>query len=166
MIKSLNNFFLALFMTVLFMGCSKYKSQSLKKFKTAEFNFNGCLLEEKDYESLSLDLIKGYEKEELVEHGFCEYRIIYPNSSILYVSTDIYSGSQLNYSNLNSIGIDTHAKSRSMELIDTLRYNGSTEDGKYWLEYVLGDFVVGYVGVADDDKSTFDQMIQSVEKIK
>lgn len=125
-----------------------------------KLDFRNCLSDEKRYEQITIYIPKGFKKEKKEKHGFCEYRFNYTDKSVIYVSSDIYSGSSLNYGNLLNIGVNTYAKSRSLTLTDIIKSSGKNKD-LYWLEYVLGDIVIGYVNVPKNRKVEFDNVISS-----
>ena len=151
---------ITLFIIAFYLSCSssKYIGVSSKKL-----GFENCLEKEKRYSFVLIDVPKGAKKQKLEKHGFCEYRFNYNDKSTIYVSTDIYSGSRLNYDNLYQIGVDTYAKSRSETLTDTIKNSGTDKD-LHWLEYVFGDVVVGYVNVSKERKIEFDRAIASLSK--
>ena len=97
-----------------------------------------------------------------VYHGFCEYQFQYKDSSTLYVSTDIYYGGKPNSVNRASIGINTYAIERSAELVDTFSNSGVQENGKCWMEEILGNYVVGYVNVHPDNKGKINSSLKSI----
>jgi len=101
----------------------------------------------------------------IINEGFCEYQLKYKDSLIFYVSSDIYSGSRINFKNTYAIGIDTYAKSRSLEPVDTIKNEGQQENGKYWLEYILGDVVVGYVNMPLSHEIKFKHMINTLKRV-
>lgn len=100
---------------------------------------------------------KGYKLLKVDDHQFCEYRMVYEDRSILYISTNIYDGSNLNAENRYREGIITYSSNRS--LYDTIRNSGKNGD-RYWLEWINGTYVVGYVDVSDT--ATFHIAIKSI----
>lgn len=101
-----------------------------------------------ELEKLRLTLPDGFELITLEpEEGFCEYQLLYPDQSIYYVSTNIYSGSRINYKNRYEAGISTYSVNRSIN--DTLNVRGVQQDGRYWHESIRGSYVVGYANLSD-----------------
>jgi hypothetical protein len=92
-----------------------------------------------------------------------EYRIVYPDSSILYIGNDNWRGSKLNVVNRVSIGV--RAISRKNEH-DSLFFDGIQSNGRCWRENILGDIIVGYVNVHADDKAKYEQSVQSVRNYR
>ncbi len=142
-------------------------SNSSEKSKIIVLDFTNCLLNEKKYDKIILNIPKRFIKKRVIDyHGFCEYSFKYDDGSIIYVCTDIYNGSYLNYNNRMSLDINTYAKLRSIEPIDTIKNYGMQQNGKYWLEYILGDIVIGYLNVPSEFKELFDNVIPSLKRKK
>jgi hypothetical protein len=152
------------YILILLLLCISCSSSKSLQFSSKLLNFENCLLNEKKYEYIEIEIPKGSKKTKEENHGFCEYRFEYQNKSTIYISTDIYSGSRLNYENLYSIGIDTYAISRSETLMDTIKNSGTNKNKLYWLEFVLGDVVVGFVDVPEEQKEEFEKAILSLNK--
>lgn len=136
------------------------KQTSVKKIK---LDFTKCLVEDKGYNYLSISIPKGFKKKWEQSHGFCEYQFHY-RDAVFYVSTDIYSGSRINIQNRFEIGIDTYARSRSLEPVDTIKEGGIQTDGRYWEEQILGSYVVGYANASATQVESFKRTINSVTK--
>ena len=90
-----------------------------------------------------------------------EYRIVYPDSSILYIGNSNETGSRLNMANRVSKGINALYKKHPL---DSLYLDGKQGNGMHWKENVLGDFIVGYVNVPSEKKKEFDKALLSVRK--
>lgn len=150
---------------IFFMGCSIIPTSN-NKFKNVIINFENCLIDDKNYEKLSVKLLKGFKLKEVEKEGFCEYRFKYKQSTYFYITTDIYSGSYLNSKNRYNIGINTYAKSRSLHPVDTILNSGIQEDGRLWKEHILGDLVVGYINCSAEIKPLFEESINSLRRIK
>jgi hypothetical protein len=106
-------------------------------------------------------LIKG--KNDFTGDYHSEYRIIYADSSILYIGNDNWHGSRLNIVNRANKGIRGINK---QYVTDSLYFEGVQFDGKYWKENILNDIVVGYVNVKPDEKSKYDKATHSVKPYK
>ena len=159
----MKSIYINIVLLLLLIAASCSSSKSLL-FNSKTLNFENCLSKEKNYKYIELNLPKGFIKKKVENHGFCEYRFEYQNKSTIYVSTDIYSGSRLNSDNLNSIGVNTYAISRSIILVDTIKNSGKDRNNLYWLEYVLGDVVIGYVNVPEEQKEQFEKAIASLDR--
>ena len=137
--------------------CSLQKStNSLDDFVILDFT--KCTQEAR-IKHLRINPPSGYHLSEMNEHGFCEYRFKYKDGTILYVTTDIYSGSKLNYQNRLKSNIQTYSVNRSEN--DTIRINGLGQGNTHWLEWICGSFAVGYVEVKDS--AIFNKAIKSIE---
>lgn len=88
-----------------------------------------------------------------------EYRILYPDSSIIYIGNNNWSGSKLNIINRVESGIRGINKKH---VNDSLYFEGTQKSGKYWKENFLGDIVVGYVNVKPEAKENYDVSLRSV----
>ncbi|WP_167342233.1 hypothetical protein [Nonlabens sp. SY33080] len=60
--------------------------------------------------------------------------------------------------------MNTYAISRSITLVDTIKNSGKDRNNLYWLEYVLGDVVIGYVNVPEEQKEQFEKAIASLDR--
>lgn len=154
-----------LFIVFLLVSCSSTKNYPMKH-NFRKLDFKDCLLEQKGYSALEVNIPRGYSLKKYNYHGFCEYRFKYRDSLFFYLSTEIYSGSNVNSVNRENIGIDTYAINRSMEPVDTIKNSGMQPNGNYWLEHILGGFVVGYSNVPSDRLQEFEHAVSSIKKIK
>ena len=133
--------------TVTYKAISVYDSVAHYKKFYIDVPKNGKLKKEKDYTG----------------DFHTEYRIIYPDSSVVYITNDTWNGSRLNYENLMQIGVDSYSKEH---LYDTLKYEGVQNDGLYWKDYVLGEIVVGYVNCPKRKKNEYDNVINTLRSEK
>ena len=99
------------------------------------------------FSNLELLPPSGYKLSKIQEHQFCEYRLTYKDQSVLYIGTNIYNGSKLNAQNRFEHGIKTYSINRSM--YDTIRNGGMLLNQTYWLEWIKGNYVVGYLNATD-----------------
>lgn len=90
-----------------------------------------------------------------------EYRITYPDSSILYIGNNNETGSRLNVVNRVAIGINALYKDHPL---DSLYFEGKQTNDRVWKENILGDFIVGYVNVPFDKKQEFDKALLTVKR--
>lgn len=87
-----------------------------------------------------------------------EYRLTYPDSTTLYISSSTLNGSRLNYENRFNAGIKRLARSQN----DTLHLGGIQKNGKYWRENVSDEIIAGYINVDKQSREKFDKALASV----
>ncbi len=109
-------------------------------------------------QKLELVVPPGYDLKKVEEHGFCEYRFIYQDQSILYVTSNTFDGSKLNYENRLDSDIRTYSTMRSEN--DTIQNSGAI-NGLSWLEWINGSYVIGYTN--NTDSLRFAKAIKSVK---
>lgn len=153
--------YIILFSTIL-LSC--FSSKVSQQTKVKSLDFKNCLLVEKPYNSILIEIPKNYRLKKEINNGFCEYRFKYNEDIFFYVSGDIYSGSSLNYENLYEKGITSYTKNRKDNFQDTIRNYGRDKRSLYWSEYILGDVVVGYLNVPKERKAEFDKAITSIAR--
>lgn len=135
-------FYIILLMTVAACATVRYEGTS-----SVNLNFKNCG-PDLGYTKIKLFLPEIYKLKKVVDdHGFCEYRFTYSNGAVLYVSSNVYYGSSLNYQNRLSEGIITYSENRSIG--ETIKNSGREEDGRYWLEWINANYVIGYVNHPD-----------------
>lgn len=138
-------------------SCAMQKTSMNENQSLVQLDFRNCA-ERNAFDYINLNLADGYQTTKVQNQGFCEYQFIYKDESILYVSTNTFSGSRLNYKNRLNASIKTYSQNRSEN--DTIRNSGVEEDGEYWLEWINGSYVVGYVNASDS--TVFDKVIESI----
>lgn len=149
-------------------SCSNTKKNTKRQISEYTLNFKDCYVEKNnmtdlDYEKIKVFLPKKNVKIEKIEsHGFCEYQFLFKNGEIFYITTDIYNGSKLNSKNLFEIRKEIYFKNRSLAT-DTIKNSGRNED-KHWSENILGNIVLGYVNITEDDKKYFDEAILTFKR--
>lgn len=154
--------FLILIIVLVNLKCSTRKEAYTKDHIILDFK--DCDSREKQYHFIQIDITKDFKKDKMINDGFCEYRFTNKDKSIIYISSDIYRGSRLNYKNLYDIGIDGYYPRKTV-LSDTLKNQGKDSQNLYWLEYVLGDVVIGYTKVSEESKPKYDRIISSLKRI-
>lgn len=108
-----------------------------------------------------MNLPAGFEKY-IVEGGHeKEFRYVYPDSSIIYITNDPEGGSPLNYENICKKDKGLFIKKLNN---DTLYLEGAQENNLFWKENKLGRITVGYVNVPKKKKELYDSSINSIEK--
>ena len=142
-----------LFILLITISCVATKKQH---DSVTIFSFKDCALSQNF--TLSVNTIEDYRLEKIEEDGFCEYRLSYDDGSVFYVGSNVYTGSTLNYRNRLANGIKTYSSNRTKS--DTIRNSGEY-NGRYWLEWINGSYVMGYVNASDTSK-----FFDSIESIK
>ena len=89
----------------------------------------------------------------------CEYRFSYPDSSIFYITTDVWSGSRINFQNRDRAGYDIYRRDKPS---DTLVVSGQMQSKKFWKEQIMGNYAYGYSNADKDKKKLFDQSGKSI----
>lgn len=118
-------------------------------------DFKDCDIKEKEYSFIQIDITKDFKKSKIFNDAFCEYRFTNKDKSVIYVSSDIYRGSRLNYKNLYDIGINGYYP-QDISLSDTVKNQGKDSQNLYWLEHILGDVVIGYAKVTEENGNVSD----------
>lgn len=142
-------------------GCAIQNKSLSEEVEIVRLDFTNCV-PETSYKSIDLKIPKGYKLYKSEEHGFCEYMMTLSDKSVLYVSTNIYAGSTLNYQNRLNRNIQTYSTNRSEN--DTIRNAGVERDGKFWLEWIMGNYVVGYINATDSVR--LNESIRTVKLIE
>ena len=136
------NFYIAVILAVIGCKTSRYEGAS-----TITLNFEDCG-PGLGYSKIELSVPKKYTLSKTVDdHGFCEYRFTSPKGVILYISSNVYYGSALNYENRFGADVITYSGNRSLD--DSITNGGMQDNGQYWLEWVKGNYVLGYVNQPD-----------------
>lgn len=158
--KKINFTIFIFFLIFIMASCSTNRRQNNRKLF---LDFEACELTEKQYKIIEIEVPSNYKLESSVADGFCEYRINYSDKSILYISTDIYRGSRLNYQNLYDKGIDGYSNRKTI-MNDTIKNSGKNKDDLYWLEYIYGDVVIGYTNATEIRKVEFDKVLMTLKR--
>jgi hypothetical protein len=94
-------------------------------------------------------------------HIYKEYQLIFPDSSVIYITNNIESGSRLNYKNRYK---DNAIIIRRSNENDSLLLGGMQTNGRFWKEYFIKDMVVGYCNVNADNKIIYDETLSTLRK--
>ncbi len=156
-----------LFAISLSFSCSMKVANEALKHDQKRFKFSLKTIDSdyKEDKVFAVLLPKAGKKKKYYPHFgeiYTEYRIYYGDSSVFYISNDIWKGSRLNSENLYKAGIRGHTKKR---LFDTVSYYGLQGNGRYWEEAMLGEVVLGYSNVPISRKEEFDKAVSSVRKV-
>lgn len=88
-----------------------------------------------------------------------EYNIIFPDSSTIFISDNVSSGSFVNREKYTKYGKDVGLKFLTQ---DTLKLNGVDEAGQYWEERKMKNLIYGYIKVSLKRKLEFDNILNSL----
>lgn len=137
-----------MFLLLSVMLVASCKAQRIVKFTAGEFKY-------------LLDIPGNYNVSEVVDdHGFREHRIVYPDSSIIYITNDTRSGGATNTVKAKKYGNGIYLKILSS---DTLNISGK-EDDEYWREQKIDDIVVGYMNVPLNKKDEYDMALSTLRR--
>ncbi|WP_431160694.1 hypothetical protein [Flagellimonas beolgyonensis] len=104
-------------------------------------------------------------KKEIIESGQdIEYRFVYNDSSMIYI-TDEKGTPTLNYKNIENDSSSLQKSFLSLMENDTLTLHGKDNLGKFWKNKKLKELSIGYLNVNENQKIVFDKAI-SLIKIK
>lgn len=155
-----------LLIILLLLGCKSIDHHQEPRFKC--INYKGLFPDEideghymKKTYHIKVPLGGDLNRDVITGDFHTEYRIIYPDSSIIYITNDEGRGSPLNFENLYNIGIQDYHK---QHLLDTLNYEGQQDDGRFWKVNVVGEIVVGYLNVIEEKKQQFDESLFSLRE--
>jgi len=110
-----------------------------------------------------LDVPYGYKLTTVKDdHGFKEYRMVYPDSSVIYITNDNKSGGAINTVKAEKYGDGIYLKILSS---DTLNINGIKSE-KYWREQKINNIVIGYLNVPPNKKEQYDQALSTIRQKK
>ena len=155
------------FIYCLLLGSACSYQQLPMKSKTIKYI--GIFPEENNYHHKKifyLDIPKGGyldNRKTLTGDYHSEYRFVYSDSSIIYITNDESRGSTLNFKNRVDSGIDFYQKKH---LLDTLSHTSLQKDGRSWKETVVGEIVVGYINVSSDKKELYDKALATIREKK
>lgn len=88
-----------------------------------------------------------------------ETRIIYSDSTILYITNNFESGSRANFENRYNSGFRSLAKKYPA---DTLNIEGVQINGRWWREHYCQYIVVGYSNVLSVNKKKYDYVLSTL----
>jgi len=107
-------------------------------------------------------LPKGFTKEIIEAGQNTEYRFLYSDSSIIYI-TDEKGTPTINYKNIDNDSIAIQKSFLASMENDTLTLQGKNELGKYWKNKKLKEISIGYLNVSENRKADFDKAISSIK---
>lgn len=87
------------------------------------------------------------------------YQVNYQDSSIFYLSDEIFDGNNLNLKNRFDNQMSGYTKENYLDTIDT---EGIQINNKFWREKVCGYLVIGYLNSNKSKKSAFDKSISTI----
>ncbi len=93
--------------------------------------------------------------------GEVDYQIIYPDSSIIYLSNEFLISYYLNIKNLINIGVNSYTYK---SINDTVINEGKNEKDLYWKEIACTGLVRGYINVSPRNKPLFNESIKIIRK--
>lgn len=105
----------------------------------------------------------GYQIKNVTGTHESEMRIEYPDSSVIYITDDIKSGSALNYDNVSAS--PGHAFS-DMLLKDSLVISGIQPNKRIWKQCKLKNIVIGYFNVLPLKKAEYEQVLRTINRIR
>lgn len=162
-------FFPAVFILLIIFSCDFSKRITDSNYQVIRFRESIPVGEKLKLQDYLFDVLKGgiltKGKHDFTGSGYSEYRIVYTDSSALYIGNDIWHGSRLNLNNRIREGINGINRKN---LSDSIYFEGIQADGKYWKEQILNDILVGYINVIPEKKREYDHALESVriKKIK
>lgn len=146
---------------VALMGCTAANLGN-GSYRSLRLDFKNCRTGQ-TYAAIALSLPVGFTQEKTIDdHGFCEFRFNHSNGTTLYISSNIYDGSSLNYQNRLETGIETYSSNREKRL--DVKNNGSDSAGNFWMEWVRGSYVIGYINNPKPDSA--EVLFKDIELIR
>lgn len=137
------------------------KKVSNGDFKTLKLSFSKCVIGLDSYEKLKIDIPRNFIKKRNKNEGMCEYSFKYNDSSIFYISNNVWFGSHYNFENRHNIN---HLSYNRKSLRDTIEILGIQKNGLYWKEKIMGDVMIGYINVPKSKQKIFDEIYKSIRK--
>ena len=92
--------------------------------------------------------------------GEVDWQILYPDSSIIYISNEFLRFYYLNQENLLNEGYKNYTYNSTN---DTIVNSGFNSKSKYWKDIACTGFVRGYINVNPDMKPVYDKSIKVVK---
>lgn len=142
------SFYLALVFMV--SSCSQYKT----------INYKYTDIDSNRINKLSLKVPKGFIRNDISTIEGEEIRLIYPDSSVIFVSNNFLSGSISNKQNRLEKGIDVIFKEKYN---DTLVFKGSTKKGLLWEEHFLNNVVIGFLNVTENKEKEYNRVFSQIQ---
>jgi hypothetical protein len=97
----------------------------------------------------------------MTEHAE-ERRVLYRDSSLIYIVNEPIFGAKLNLINCWGIGRGPHGRRG----YDSISYSGLQKDGRYWRQDFVGKIAIGYINVSKENKELFDKALATLRRRK
>ena len=147
-------------LVLIILGCSVVQPNDTgsKQSSPLILSFDDCG-ENLNYSKIELLMVHDFRKEKVMDElAFCEYRFYFSDETIVYVSSNIFNGSSLNYDNRLADGVISYSSNRSLD--DTIQVSGIQTDGRFWKEYINGTYTIGVLNSVDT--SFFQRIVHSI----
>jgi hypothetical protein len=140
--------------TLILMGSNNCCPINKLKSMKLSLPLNSCVLLDGQYRYLKIELPNKADRTFNESEGNCEYRFQFSDSSVFYVSTNIWMGSVINAKNRKSADLAyiVHEK-----FLDTLKFSGQQDNGRFWFEHYRGNLVFGGINI---DSTKVHQMMK------
>lgn len=110
-----------------------------------------------------IDVPKGGSLEKYRDsHISTEYRITYPDSSVIYITNENVGGSRINWTNRERAKTLNPPKS----IGDTLYLFGTQDNGLHWRDNFMGEMVAGYANVKPAKLYLYERALKSLRRYK
>lgn len=153
------------FISIILQSCiqhtGSFREDTDIETRKVNLDFSKCVTALEEYDRIQVEVPKRYNRDKSVNEGMCEYNFTYKDSSVLYISTNVWFGSRLNMENRYNIN---HQAYRRENLRDTIEISGIQKNGELWREVIIGDVLFGYLNVPESKKELFDEVLNSIEK--
>jgi hypothetical protein len=97
----------------------------------------------------------------MTEHAE-ELRVLYQDSSLIYLVNEPIFGAKLNLINCWGIGGVPHDRKAN----DTITYQGIQKDGRYWRQDFIGSIAIGYINVPEEKKEAYNTALSTLRRKK
>lgn len=148
-------YFLLLLFCIYIFGCST-KTIKLKTYIDYKSKDSSYWKQKKRVFRISVP--NGFQKQTILGDHETEIQLVYQDSSIIYISDELKSGSYSNWKNLESI------TSKNFDYLykDTVINEGITKTG-FWKEMKLKYIIIGYLNMPEDKKAVFEKSLKSIK---
>ena len=152
---------LIIILTIVIVSSCALTKQEDPRQKVVRLNFSECVVVSESFELIEIKLPVGFSKERIDREGACEFRFIYGDGSVVYISSDVWVGSSLNFKNRHSIGHESYNKDG---LLDTIKLSGIQHNSLYWSEKIIGDIMIGFAETTLSKKQQFEHAFNTMTK--